>query len=207
MDTPHASTIFDPALVARYDGAGPRYTSYPTALSFNESHGLVEYFDVARTSNLLDPKPLSVYVHVPFCESPCFYCGCNRVITRDRRRADDYLVRLHAEIDRQGRLFDRARLVDQLHFGGGSPTFLDGAQLADVFAKRAQVFTLRKDPDREYSIEIDPRTVSADRLEVLSNLGFNRISLGTPRLRPRCSSRGQPSAIRRRHHRAHPQGP
>jgi oxygen-independent coproporphyrinogen III oxidase len=178
MDTPHASTIFDPTLVARYDGPGPRYTSYPTALSFDESHGLVEYSAVARASNLIDPKPLSLYVHVPFCESPCFYCGCNKVITRDHRRADDYLVRLYAEIARQGSLFDRARLVDQLHFGGGTPTFLDDAQLAGVFATLADAFSLRTDPNREYSIEIDPRTVSTARLEFLSKLGFNRISLG-----------------------------
>ena len=178
MDTPLPSTIFDPDLISRYDGPGPRYTSYPTALSFHEQHGLVEYTAVARASNAIDPKPLSLYVHVPFCESPCFYCGCNKVITRDHRRAQDYLSRLYVEIDRQGELFDRLRRVDQLHFGGGTPTFLGDEQLDAVLRHLAAKFSLRTDEGREYSIEIDPRTVSSQRLEVLVALGFNRISLG-----------------------------
>ena len=142
------------------------------------SFGTAEYEAAARASNSRDPKPLSIYVHVPFCESPCFYCGCNKVITRDHGRAQPYLARLFLEIDRQGALFDRTRAVDQLHFGGGTPTFLSDEELSAVFAKMRENFTLRDDPGREYSIEIDPRTVSTDRLEVLARLGFNRVSLG-----------------------------
>ncbi len=172
------TTIFDADLVRRYDGPGPRYTSYPTAVQFHPGFGLVEYDAAARASNGLDPTPLSIYVHVPFCESPCFYCGCNKVITRDHGRATPYLERLFLEIDRQGVLFDRSRPVDQLHFGGGTPTFFSDEELESVFAKLRERFTLRADPGREYSIELDPRTVSLQRLETLSRMGFNRVSLG-----------------------------
>ena len=172
------TTIFDADLVRRYDGPGPRYTSYPTAVQFHPGFGLVEYDAAARASNRLDPTPLSIYVHVPFCESPCFYCGCNKVITRDHGRATPYLERLFLEIDRQGVLFDRSRPVDQLHFGGGTPTFFSDEELESVFAKLRERFTLRADPGREYSIELDPRTVSLQRLETLSRMGFNRVSLG-----------------------------
>jgi oxygen-independent coproporphyrinogen-3 oxidase len=178
MNALSTATIFDPDLVRRYDGPGPRYTSYPTAVQFHAGFGAAEYQAAARASNAGEPKPLSIYVHVPFCESPCFYCGCNKVITRDHGRATPYLEHLFLEIERQGALFDRRRAVEQLHFGGGTPTFLSDAELRSVFAKMRECFTLRDDPGREYSIEIDPRTVSPARLVVLSELGFNRVSLG-----------------------------
>ena len=123
MLSPDPIAVFDPDLVSRYDGPGPRYTSYPTAVQFHERFGIVEYDTAARASNELDPKPLSLYVHVPFCESPCFYCGCNKVITRDHGRSQIYLEHLYLEIERQAALYSRSRLVDQLHFGGGTPTF------------------------------------------------------------------------------------
>jgi oxygen-independent coproporphyrinogen-3 oxidase len=171
-------TIFDADLVRRYDRPGPRYTSYPTAVQFHTGFGVAEYQAAARASNAGPPKPLSIYVHVPFCESPCFYCGCNKVNTRDHARANPYLEHLYLEIERQGALFDRSRPVNQLHFGGGTPTFLSDAELTALLGRLRQHFTLCDDPGREYSIEIDPRTVSAARLETLSRLGFNRISLG-----------------------------
>jgi oxygen-independent coproporphyrinogen-3 oxidase len=171
-------TIYDAELVSRYDRPGPRYTSYPTAVQFHRGFGLVEYEAAARRSNYGRSRPLSLYVHVPFCESPCFYCGCNKVITRDHRKAEQYLARLGRETELQGALFSQHRLVNQLHFGGGTPTFLADAQIVGVLDKLRQHFTLRRDPAREYSIEIDPRTVSPARLETLSKLGFNRISLG-----------------------------
>lgn len=171
-------TIYDAGLVSRYDRPGPRYTSYPTAVQFHPSFGLVEYEAAARRSNDGMPRPLSLYVHVPFCESPCFYCGCNKVITRDHRKAEQYLARLARETELQAALFSRRRPVNQLHFGGGTPTFLSDAQIGAVLDKLRQHFALRRDPEREYSIEIDPRTVSPARLEALSKLGFNRISLG-----------------------------
>jgi oxygen-independent coproporphyrinogen III oxidase len=178
MSPDHPTALFDPVLVSRYDGPGPRYTSYPTAVQFHEGFGLVEYDTAARASNALDPKPLSLYVHVPFCESPCFYCGCNKVITRDHNRSRIYLDHLFTEIARQGSLYRRSRLVDQLHFGGGTPTFFSDAELAELFDVMGRHFSLRADADREYSIEIDPRTVTPERLSRLQALGFNRFSLG-----------------------------
>jgi len=172
------NAIFDADLVSRYDGPGPRYTSYPTSVQFREGFGVVEYDIAARASNELDPKPLSLYIHVPFCESPCFYCGCNKVITRDHGRSRFYLDHLYLEIERQGALYAKSRTVEQLHFGGGTPTFLSDNELDDLFKVMGRHFSLRTDPDREYSIELDPRTVNAERLDRLKALGFNRFSLG-----------------------------
>jgi oxygen-independent coproporphyrinogen-3 oxidase len=175
---PANATIFDADLVRRYDRPGPRYTSYPTAVQFHGGFGIADYEAAARASNGPGARPLSLYVHVPFCESPCFYCGCNKVITRDHAKAAPYLTRLDREAALQGALFDVSRPVDQLHFGGGTPTFFSDEELGAVLASLGRHFQLRFDGDREYSIEIDPRTVSADRLATLQQLGFNRISLG-----------------------------
>ena len=172
------STIFDADLVRRYDQPGPRYTSYPTAVQFHAGFGLAEYQAAARASNGPAARPLSLYVHVPFCESPCFYCGCNKVITRDHAKATGYLARLGREIVLQGALYDRGRVVDQLHLGGGTPTFLSDAELGALLEELGGQFALRSDAGREHSIEIDPRTVSPERLASLRRLGFNRISLG-----------------------------
>lgn len=173
------SSLFDAELVRRYDRPGPRYTSYPTALDFHDGFGPEDYRAAAAASNrTLDRRALSLYVHVPFCQSPCFYCGCNKVITRDRSRARDYLAHLDTEIDLQGALFDRDRPVRQLHFGGGTPTFLDDDELATLLGRLGRAFTLTDASEREYSIEIDPRTVDAARLARLTGMGFNRVSLG-----------------------------
>ena len=155
-------TIFDADLVQRYDRPDPRYTSYPTAVQFHAGYGIAAYEAAARASNARGggrPRPLSLYVHVPFCQNPCFYCGCNKVITRDHAQAERYLERLNREIALQGALYDRGRLVVQLHFGGGTPTFLSLAQIGALLAELARHFSLRRDRDREYSIEIDPRTL------------------------------------------------
>ena len=174
-----ASTLFDVDLVRRYDRPGPRYTSYPTAIDFHAGFGPDDYRAAAAASNAAaDRKALSVYVHVPFCRSPCFYCGCNKVITRDKAKGRDYLAHLDTEIDLQGALFDRGRTVRQLHFGGGTPTFLDDDELAALLGRLGRAFTLTTASDREYSIEIDPRTVDAARLVRLTAMGFNRVSLG-----------------------------
>ncbi|MGB5131569.1 MAG: oxygen-independent coproporphyrinogen III oxidase [Steroidobacteraceae bacterium] len=174
-----AGVRFDAAVVRHYDVPGPRYTSYPTALQFSESLTESDYLRAAQGSNG-DPIPrqLSIYVHVPFCENPCFYCGCTRVITRDRTAGARYLIRLQREIELQARLFDRDRIVDQLHLGGGTPTFLTDAELAELISSLRHGFTLRDDAQREYSIEVDPRTVNESRLAAIASQGFNRISLG-----------------------------
>ena len=121
---------FDADLIRRYDRAGPRYTSYPTAVQFTDKFGLNEYRAAAMASNQDPiPRPLSLYVHIPFCSSPCFYCGCTKVITRNHEKAEAYLYRLHREIELQSQLYDRDREVEQLHFGGGTPTFLTSLEI------------------------------------------------------------------------------
>lgn len=173
------SSPFDPDLLRRYDRPGPRYTSYPTAPQFAAGFGEAELREAALSSNG-DPIPrrLSLYVHVPFCLSPCFYCGCNRIITRDLSRADTYLARLYREIDLTAALFDRDREVIQLHFGGGTPNFLSPAQLREVVDTLRRQFHFSDSPQRDISIELDPRFISPDEVAELAAIGFNRASLG-----------------------------
>jgi oxygen-independent coproporphyrinogen III oxidase len=170
---------FDAALLRRYDRPGPRYTSYPTAPQFSMDFDERALREAARESNGDPvPLPLSIYVHVPFCQSPCFYCGCNRIITRDRSRTDAYLARLHREIALSAAMFDRDREVVQLHFGGGTPNFLSTAQLRDLVDAIGQQFRLSSRSDNDVSIELDPRWMSPDDVRALADIGFNRVSLG-----------------------------
>ncbi len=182
MNAPLAMTtevFFDPDLMRRYDREGPRYTSYPTAMQFSESVDLNTYAAAAAGSpGALGGAPLSVYVHIPFCRSPCFYCGCNKIITRQMDRADAYLTRLEAEIALRGGHFDRAREVEQLHFGGGTPTFLPADRLRALCETIGRHFRLTDSPTRDYSIEIDPRTIDPAGVATLAEIGFNRLSLG-----------------------------
>ena len=173
------STPFDPELLRRYDRPGPRYTSYPTAPQFAAGFGEAQLREAALASNG-DPIPrrLSLYVHVPFCLSPCFYCGCNRIITRDLSRADTYLARLYREIDLTAALFDRDREVIQLHFGGGTPNFLSPTQLREVVGTLRRQFHFSDSPERDISIELDPRFISPAEVAELATIGFNRASLG-----------------------------
>ena len=175
----HPAPVFDPELVARYDVNGPRYTSYPTAPEFDARFGEAEYRAAARASNE-DPIPrrLSIYVHVPFCFSPCFYCGCARIITRDRGKAEGYLARLHREIELTAPLFDRDRQVVQLHFGGGTPNFLDWRQMTELVESMSRQFTFASDDEREFGIELDPREADANYVAMLARHGFNRLSVG-----------------------------
>ena len=170
---------FDPALIERYDRPGPRYTSYPSALQFDAGFDEAAYRAAAERCRAARPAaPLSVYVHVPFCASPCFYCGCSRIITRQFDRAEPYVKALEKEIALQGAMFEGLRSVEQLHFGGGTPTFLSPAQLARVMAALDRELGLSEGEQREFSIELDPRTIQLATLEQLAGLGFNRISLG-----------------------------
>jgi oxygen-independent coproporphyrinogen-3 oxidase len=170
---------FDADLLRRYDRPGPRYTSYPTAPQFDAGFGEEELRRAIQDSNG-DPIPrrLSLYVHVPFCLSPCFYCGCNRVITRDKGRADGYLTHLCREIAMIAPLFDRDREVIQLHFGGGTPNFLSPTQLRCTVEVLRRHFRFSDAQDRDISIELDPRTVLPQDLGELARAGFNRASLG-----------------------------
>jgi len=170
---------FDPQLVERYDVSGPRYTSYPTAPQFHGGFGEAQFREVAKCSNE-DPIPrrLSIYVHVPYCLSPCFYCGCTRIITRDRAKADTYLQYLKREIALVAPLFDRDRPVAQLHFGGGTPNFLDASQMGELLDSLSGQFSFSKDRAREFGIELDPRSCDAAYVRMLAAHEFNRISVG-----------------------------
>ena len=176
---------FDQDLLQRYDVAGPRYTSYPTAVQFHEGFDAVAYemFTAASNSELI-PRPLSLYVHLRFCHSLCYYCGCTKKITRHPEHGEAYLVQLIHEVEMQGALFDRDRPVQQLHFGGGTPTFFDDEQLTELMTSLGSHFSLAENGGREFSIELDPRTVDPARLDRLWDLGFNRISLGVQDFEP-----------------------
>ncbi|MEG2805639.1 oxygen-independent coproporphyrinogen III oxidase [Stenotrophomonas sp.] len=168
---------FDPDLLRRHDRPGPRYTSYPTAPHFHDGFGEPALRAAIGASNA-SARPLSLYVHVPYCSSPCFYCGCNRVITRDRARAVAYVARVLDEADRIAPLFDTSREVIQLHLGGGTPNFLPAAQLRDLVDGLRQRFAFSNASERDFSIELDPRFVSREDIAGLAALGFNRASLG-----------------------------
>jgi oxygen-independent coproporphyrinogen-3 oxidase len=170
---------FPTELISKYGLAGPRYTSYPTALQFHEGFDAEAYRRHVQGSNDdLIPRPLSLYVHLPFCKELCYYCACNKKVTRNNQRADVYLQHLEKEIEMQGKLFDRDRQVIQLHFGGGTPTYHGDRQLRSIIEQLSESFLLSRSDNREFSIEIDPRTVNEERIAFLANIGFNRVSMG-----------------------------
>jgi oxygen-independent coproporphyrinogen-3 oxidase len=170
---------FDADLLARLGTSGPRYTSYPTADRFGDGFRYRDYlYAVADQRNRGLRKPLSVYVHIPFCDTVCYYCACNKIVTRRREHAATYLGYLKREIEMQGRLFEGMNDVAQLHFGGGTPTYLSDAQMDELMAHLRACFRFAPDALGEYSIEVDPRTVSPARVHRLRRQGFNRISLG-----------------------------
>ncbi len=179
------STIFDLDLIRRYDKAGPRYTSYPTAVQFHDGFNEATYHEYAVNSNTLPLKPLSLYVHIPFCDTVCFYCACNKVVTKDRSKAAPYLARLQQEMRLQSALFNPERPVTQLHWGGGTPTFLSHAEMRELMEGIRKNFKLFDDDSGEYSIEIDPREMQADTVALLRELGFNRMSLGVQDFDPK----------------------
>jgi oxygen-independent coproporphyrinogen-3 oxidase len=170
--------IIDPDLLRHYDKTGPRYTSYPTALQFTEKFRDADYHRAARTSNRHPDRALSLYYHIPFCATLCFYCACSKIITKNRARGEEYLGYLFREIELQGDLYERHRKVTQLHLGGGTPTFLSIPQITGLLDHTARHFTLSSDEERDFSIEIDPRTVSVETVQELRNIGFTRLSLG-----------------------------
>ena len=168
---------FDPELLRRHDRPGPRYTSYPTAPHFHDGYGQSQLQAAIARSNA-SARPLSLYVHVPYCTSPCFYCGCNRVISRDRSKGEHYVDQVLREADRAAPLFDPAREVIQLHLGGGTPNFLEPAQLRRLLEGLGRRFRFSARAERDFSIELDPRSVSVADITGLAALGFNRASLG-----------------------------
>jgi oxygen-independent coproporphyrinogen III oxidase len=170
---------FDADLLRRYDKPGPRYTSYPTAPQFSAEFGEAAFREHARRSNA-DPIPrqLSLYLHIPYCFSPCFYCGCNRIITRDFGRSAPYLERLLREAEEVSRLFDRDRELIQLHLGGGTPNFLRPSQIADLIESLSRQFHFSRSAQRDFSIELDPRLIQAGDIAAYAAAGLNRASLG-----------------------------
>jgi oxygen-independent coproporphyrinogen III oxidase len=162
---------WDPALISKYNINGPRYTSYPTALALNSG------FDPALINPAIRQSPanLSLYLHIPFCHKLCYYCGCNKVVTRHQHKADIYLEALAQEMALYQPLMQH-KTINQLHLGGGTPTFLTEQQLSHLMALLQQHFTI--DSDAEISIEIDPRSCSDNKLNHLRTLGFNRVSFG-----------------------------
>ncbi len=170
---------FDLELIKKYNISGPRYTSYPTAVVFNESYKEAEHrlnLEAHRAASA--DKPLSLYFHIPFCDTLCFFCACNKIASKKREKADVYLDHLAKEMAMQSDLMPPERVVQQLHFGGGTPTFLTEAQMQRMWQLIDTHFNLTDDVDRDYSIEIDPRSVTPDSLAQLHRLGFNRYSLG-----------------------------
>lgn len=185
---PHLAAAETPAweeaLLRRYDTSGPRYTSYPTALSFDANIGADDVTEALARSNA-SQRPLSLYVHVPFCRKICFYCACNKIATKNTQLAEPYLSRLDREMVLTSRHLDTRRPVQQLHWGGGTPTFLTLAQMSDLVDRLDARFGLSNAPDRDYAIEIDPREADVFTLRHLQSLGFNRLSLGVQDLNPR----------------------
>ncbi len=173
------TSLFHEDLIRRYDKPGPRYTSYPPATEFHDGVDESDFRDWARLSNEEPiPRPLSLYFHIPFCSSICYYCACNKVITKRKEKAEPYLRDVYREIELQSKLFDTDREVRQLHWGGGTPGFLSRQQIQDLMEQTADHFRLTDDANRDYSIEIDPRVMQAGDVAHLRRLGFNRISLG-----------------------------
>ncbi len=178
--------LFDTELLQRYDRNGPRYTSYPTAVEFMPDFSVGQYKHQALESNQhLIPRSLSLYFHIPFCHSLCYFCACNKKVTNHPEEAGIYLQSLRQEIEWQGQLFDKDRRVVQLHFGGGTPTFLNNEQLRELLQHTARHFSMYESAGAEWSIEIDPRTMDPSRINALAEMGFNRLSMGVQDFEPR----------------------
>jgi len=171
--------VFDKELIRRYDTFGPRYTSYPTAVQFTTDYDAKDYLNWVKHSNEDPiPAPLSLYLHIPFCDTICYYCGCSKVITKDKSKAEPYIKLLKKEIKLQGALFAKDREVTQIHWGGGTPTFLNDMQIYDIIECIRENFNVPTSDQVEFGIEVDPRTVDQERIRNLANMGFNRISFG-----------------------------
>ncbi|TYL47868.1 oxygen-independent coproporphyrinogen III oxidase [Marinomonas sp. IMCC 4694] len=167
--------IWDTRLISKYNLSGPRYTSYPTAPHFSTSISKIALIDkMLETSD----KPLSLYFHIPFCAHLCYYCACNKIVTKQYDKGIEYVELLGEEMRLRSLMLDHTRGVTQLHFGGGTPTFLTEELIKTLFDHIGQHFTLINDGSQDYSIEIDPREITRAKLELLTNKGINRISIG-----------------------------
>ncbi len=188
-------SIISPDLLSQMDLSGPRYTSYPTADRFVEAFGEADYAQALaqRRTGLARTSALSLYIHIPFCESLCYYCGCNKIVTRHHDRAPVYLRYLSRELDLHLAHLGPGQALSQMHLGGGTPTFLNDDELRSLLSMIRRGFRLV--PGGEYSIEVDPRTVTPERLALIAELGFNRLSFGVQDFDP---------AVQRAVHRVQP---
>ena len=175
--------VWNSSLITSYSKSGPRYTSYPTAVQFTESFQ-TKHYESNSWYSAITKKPLSLYIHIPFCTHICYYCACNKIITKHKDRADQYLEMLFREIEMQAELFGPQQPVEQMHFGGGTPTFLNETQLTALINKLKEHFNLGYGENTDYSIELDPREVDWPMMYKLSELGFNRVSIGVQDLNP-----------------------
>lgn len=177
MEPKATQMLVDIEMLRRYDRPGPRYTSYPTAPNFSSDFGADEFIDEIIRSNRVDhPANLSLYFHLPFCEKLCYFCGCTMLITHNRNRLDEYLDYLSKEISIIGKKIAAGRKVAQLHWGGGTPTYLDAGQIRRIFSVIRDNFDFTD--DAEIGVEIDPRALSEENLDALKEVGFNRASMG-----------------------------
>jgi oxygen-independent coproporphyrinogen-3 oxidase len=173
------SVEFDAQIIRKVDLLAPRYTCYPTKERFTDQFDYADYLEAVASVRMRGVrKPLSLYLHIPFCEANCYFCACNKVVTKERGKVATYLGYLKREIEMQGKLFAGMNRIEQLHFGGGTPTYLSDAQMDDLMAHLHRWFQFAPDDVGEYSIEVDPRTVSPERVHTLRAQGFNRIRLG-----------------------------
>src|SRR5690606_40671037 len=168
---------WDKQLIERYDLAGPRYTSYPTAPQFHEAFSQSSLFRAIVRSNIAH-RPLSLYFHIPFCESLCYYCGCNKIVTHNKGRSLPYIQRMIQELSLYADLFEPGKQVQQLHWGGGTPTFISDKEMSLLMNASRRLFNFSDDDSGEFSIEIHPGQVTADTMNHLRQLGFNRDSMG-----------------------------
>jgi oxygen-independent coproporphyrinogen-3 oxidase len=200
MNYPISELVIDPVLIRAHDVSGPRYTSYPTADRFVEAFGPAQLAQWLGKRNIGGiSQPLSVYVHLPFCESICYYCGCNKVVTRDHGRSSKYIKYLEKELELLGPLLGAGSRIAQLHWGGGTPTFLAQDEMRDLMAALDARFA--RGGDCECAIEVDPRHAPAGTMEFLAGLGFNRVSLGVQDFDPEVQKavhRIQPEELVRR---------
>ncbi len=168
--------VIDPDLLERFGGRGPRYTSYPTADRFHPGFTDTDYLEALQERAKRRDQPLGLYFHIPFCRTICYYCGCNKIGTKHQGKSAEYLTALEREIELVTDAIGMGQTIRHLHFGGGTPTFMLDSEFEQLFAVVRKHFVMA--PDGEYSIEVDPRTVTPDRLKVLRGFGLNRISLG-----------------------------
>jgi len=176
-------TSINRELIGRYNLSGPRYTSYPTALQFQQDFSATDYRNAI--ASMPANQPLSLYLHMPFCATLCYYCACNKIVTKDRTKSMTYVEYLKKEIALHAQALGHRRQVNQMHWGGGTPTFLSHAEMAAVIGCLHSYFDFAPKDDGEYAIEIDPRAIQPNTLEFLAGLGFNRISLGVQDFNPR----------------------